>query len=61
MKLFNFNRGIELLRQPDRSPRCYEMTEAERLEKIRQYTARNVWNDPELAKQDVLNNQYYGA
>lgn len=27
-------RGIETLRQPDRNPRCYEMTDEERLEKI---------------------------
>jgi hypothetical protein len=49
-----FKRGIEMLRQPDRNPRCYELTEAERLAKIREWQARNVWNIPELAEQDQL-------
>lgn len=55
-------RGIEALRQPDRNPRCYEMTEAERLQKIKEWSARNVWNSPELAEQDHPDNTtYYGA
>ena len=32
-----YNRGVETLRQPDRNPRCYEMTEEERLAKILQW------------------------
>lgn len=47
-----FRRGIEALRQPDRNPRCYELTEQERLARIREWQARNVWNTPELAEQD---------
>ena len=47
-----FKRGIEMLRQPDRNPRCYEMTDDERIAKIREWNNRNVWNEPELAKQD---------
>jgi hypothetical protein len=47
-----FRRGIEALRQPDRNPRCYEMTDEERLSKVREWNNRNVWNEPELAKQD---------
>jgi hypothetical protein len=53
-------RGIEALRQPDRNPRCYEMTEQERLERMREWNNRNVWNTPELAEQDA-SNTYYGA
>lgn len=53
-------RGIEALRQPDRNPRCYEMTEQERLERMREWNNRNVWNTPELAEQDKANT-YYGA
>jgi len=26
-----FSRGVETLRQPDRNPRCYELTDQERL------------------------------
>ena len=53
-------RGIEVLRQPDRNPRCYEMTEQERLARIREWNNRNVWNTPELADEDELN-FYQGA
>jgi hypothetical protein len=56
-----FKRGIETLRQPDRNPRCYELTEAEKLQKIKEWQARNVWNTPELAEQDHPDNTYYGA
>jgi len=54
-----FKRGIDALRQPDRNPRCYEMTEDERLEKLKEWNNRNVWNDPKLSEQD--NETYYGA
>ena len=57
MKLFK--RGVETLRQPDRNPRCYEMTDKEREVKLKEWAARNVWNTPELAEQD--RNTYYGA
>ena len=57
-----FQRGIDALRQPDRNPRCYEMTDEERSNKIQEWNRRNVWNEPELAKQDELAKQtYYGA
>lgn len=49
-----FTRGIEFLRQPDRNPRCYEMTDTERLTKVREWNNRNVWNDPVLIYQDTL-------
>ena len=53
-----FKRGVETLRQPDRNPRCYEMTDAERKKLIEQQN-RNVWNTPELAEKDK--HGYYGA
>jgi len=49
-----FSRGIETLRQPDRNPRCYEMSDDERLVKIREWNARNVWNDTALSYKDKL-------
>jgi hypothetical protein len=52
-------RGIDALRQPDRNPRCYEMTDDERLAKIQEWNNRNVWNEPALADQDK--ETYYGA
>jgi len=60
VKINFFSRGVETLRQPDRKPRCYELTEQERLDKIREWNNRNVWNTPELAEQD-LESTYYGA
>jgi hypothetical protein len=53
-----FKRGIEVLRQPDRNPRCYEMTDDER-KRLIEWQNRNVWNTTELAEQD--NETYYGA
>jgi hypothetical protein len=52
-----FTRGVEALRQPDRSPRCYELTDNEKRAKIVEWQARNVWNTPELASRDKLNLQ----
>lgn len=48
-----FKRGLETLRQPDRLPRCYEYTEDERLEKIKMWNNRNVWNTPKYYENDV--------
>lgn len=61
-----FRRGVETLRQPDRNPRCYELTDQERLDKIREWNNRNIWNDPSLTYEDALaqdlpKNRYYGA
>lgn len=56
----------EYLRSPDRSARCDEMTEEQRMAKIREWNARNVWNDAASADSDRLANQnnqdnYHGA
>lgn len=61
-----FSRGIETLRQPDRNPRCYEMSDEDRLAKIREWNNPNIWNDPSLTYEDALEldlskNRYYGA
>jgi hypothetical protein len=55
-----FRRGVEALRQPDRNPRCYDYTEQERLNKVKEWNNRNVWNDPKLANED-RESTYYGA
>ena len=52
-------RGVDFLRQPDRSSRCDELTEDQRLEKIQEWNRRNVWNDPKLSEKDK--ETYYGA
>lgn len=53
-------RCVETLRQLDCNPRCYELTEQEQLNKIKEWNNRNIWNTPELAKQD-RESTYYGA
>jgi hypothetical protein len=56
--------SVDYLRMPDRSSRCDELTEEQRMAKIQEWNARNVWNTPELAKKDQLKqdaNNYYGA
>lgn len=52
MKLLK--RGIEALRQPDRSPRCYELSDDERTRLAKEWNNRNVWNSPQLAKEDMM-------
>ena len=57
--MFKFlTRGIESLRQPDRNPRCYELTDQERINKIREWNNRNVWNHPSLINKDKLSGKY---
>ena len=53
------NHKYPLMRQPDQLPRCYELTEQERLQRVKEWNNRNVWNTPELADEDA--NTYYGA
>ena len=54
------NHQYPLMRDPLHNPRCYEMTEQERLDRIREWNNRNVWNTPELAEEDETN-FYHGA
>ena len=53
------NNKYPLMRQPDQLPRCYELTEHERLQKVKEWNRRNVWNDPKLSEKDK--ETYYGA
>lgn len=45
---FLFDRGLEHLRQPDRAPRCYELTDAERAERVLQLdgSSSDVYSPP---------------
>jgi len=53
------NHKYPLMRQPDQLPRCYELTEHERLQKVKEWNRRNVWNDLKLSEKDK--ETYYGA
>ena len=46
-----FRNAYEILRAPDRQPKCYDMTESERDNAIVRLN-RNVWNDVNLTQQD---------
>lgn len=48
-----FRNDYEILRCPDRIPKCYDMTEEEKRLAIMKLN-RNIWNDHELTKQDNL-------
>lgn len=39
------DRGIETLRQPDRNPRCYELTDQEKQSKIADWVSNNVYKN----------------
>ena len=59
-----FKRGVEALRQPDRNPRCYELTDVERLAKIREWNSRNIQISPSPRLKDrshaLRNKDYIG-
>jgi hypothetical protein len=40
----------QFLRMPDRSSRCDELTEEQRLKKAHEWNNRDVWNDPKVSK-----------
>lgn len=46
-----FRNAYEVLRSPDRQPKCYDMTDQERSAAIVRLN-RNVWNDPGLSSYD---------
>jgi hypothetical protein len=50
------NLDYPLMRDPQRSPKCYEMTEEERLKAVTQ-----VAKLLEQRRRDEVNNTYYGA
>ena len=54
------NHQYPLMRQPDQLPRCYELTDQERLQRVKEWNNRNVWNTPDLSEQD-FESRYYGA
>ena len=47
-----FRTAYEVLRAPDRQPKCYDMTEQERATAIMRLN-RNVWNDHQLTQLDI--------
>ena len=54
-----FRRGVETLRQPDRNPRCYELTDEERLNKIREWSKHDMWKSTQTDKNKPVQEHYY--
>lgn len=52
--------AYDILRCPQRLPKCYEMTDQEREAAIVRLN-RNVWNEPELTKQDQYQKEKQNA
>lgn len=53
-------RGIEALRQPDRNPRCYKLTDQERLALVIKHKETTTKETLDKSKFDE-SNVYYGA
>jgi len=53
----------DYLRMPDRSSRCDEMTEEERIAKVKEWNNRDIWNDPGVATEKPTDKQtlFYGS
>jgi hypothetical protein len=54
---------VDYLRMPDRSSRCDELTEEQRLARVREWNNRDIWNDPTYSKEQQENkqNHFYGS
>lgn len=51
--------NTDWLRAPDRSSRCDELTEEQRLARIKEWNNRDIWNDPVTTKEQQDNKQYH--
>ena len=53
----------DFLRMPDRSSRCDEMTEEQRMARVKEWNNRDIWNDPGVATDKPTDKQtlYYGS
>jgi len=50
---------VQWLRAPDHSSRCDELTDQERLAKVKEWNNRDIWNDPTVSKEQQENKQYH--
>jgi hypothetical protein len=55
--------SIDYLRMPDHSSRCDELTEEQRIARVREWNNRDIWNDPAYSKEQQENkqNHFYGS
>ena len=50
---------VQWLRAPDHSSRCDELTDQQRLAKVKEWNNRDIWNDPTMTKEQQENKQYH--
>jgi len=51
--------SVDYLRMPDRSSRCDELTEEQRIARVKEWNNRDIWNDPGMAKEQQDGKQYH--
>jgi len=47
------------LRMPDRSSRCDELTEEQRIARVKEWNNRDIWNDPTYSKEEEEKRKYF--
>jgi hypothetical protein len=50
---------VDFLRMPDRSSRCDELTDEERMARAREWNNRDIWNDPTYSKEEEEKRKYF--
>jgi hypothetical protein len=50
---------VDFLRMPDRSSRCDELTDEERMARMREWNNRDIWNDPTYSKEEEEKRKYF--
>jgi hypothetical protein len=50
---------VDYLRMPDRSSRCDELTDEQRLARVKEWNNRDIWNDPSYSKEEEEKRKYF--
>jgi hypothetical protein len=50
---------VDFLRMPDRSSRCDDLTDEERMARAREWNNRDIWNDPTYSKEEEEKRKYF--
>ena len=51
--------SVDYLRMPDRSSRCDELTEEQRIARVKEWNNRDIWNDPAYSKEEEEKRKYF--
>lgn len=50
---------VDFLRMPDRSSRCDELTDEQRIARVKEWNNRDIWNDPTYSKEEEEKRKYF--